>query len=106
MKLGIIIYSNDPETVWNALRLSNFSQAMSEQVEVFLIGKGVEVESLDTDKFNISEQVQTLVGDGGKLYACGTCLELRQMKISDTYAVSTLKELYEIIENSDKVVSF
>jgi len=106
MKLGIIIYSNDSETVWNALRLGNFTQAMDEQVKVFLIGKGVEVESLDTDEFNISEQVQTLAGGGGKLYACGTCLELRQMEISDTYTVSTLKELYEIIEKNDKVVSF
>jgi hypothetical protein len=25
MKLGIIIYSNDPETVWNAFRLGVFS---------------------------------------------------------------------------------
>ena len=106
MKLGIIIYSNDSETVWNAFRLGNFAQAMGNQVNVFLLGQGVEVESLDTDKFNISEQVETLVGDGGKLYACGTCLELRQLKISDIYAVATLKELYEIIDKSDKVVSF
>jgi hypothetical protein len=25
MKLGIAIYSNDPETVWNTFRLGNFS---------------------------------------------------------------------------------
>jgi len=106
MKLGVIIYSNDSETVWNAFRLGNFAQAMGDQVSLFLISKGVEIESLDTDKFNISEQVQMLVDGGGKLFACGTCLELRQLKISDIYAVATLKELYEIVQDSDKIISF
>jgi len=106
LKLGIVIYSNDPETVWNALRLGNFSQAMDDPVEVFFIGKGVEMESLDTEKFDINQQVQTLTEGGARLFACGTCLQLRQLKISDIYAVATLKELYEIIEGCDKVVSF
>jgi len=55
---------------------------------------------------HISEQLETLIGGSGKPFACGTCLELRQMKISDIYAVATLKELYEIVEDNDKVVSF
>jgi len=106
VKLGVIVYSNDSETVWNAFRPGNFAQAMGDQVSVFLIGKGVEIESLDTDRFNISEQVKMLVDGGGKIFACGTCLELRQMKISDIYMVATLKELYEIVQESDKIISF
>ena len=106
MKLGIIIYSNDSETVWNAFRFGNFTLAMGDQVGVFLLGKGVEIESLDTDKFAVSEQVQTMVNNGGKLFACGTCLELRQLEISKIYKVSTLKDLYEIVKESDRVVSF
>ena len=106
MKLGIIVYSNDSETVWNAFRFANFTLAMGEEVKVFLLGKGVEIESLDTDKFGVSEQVQTLVNNGGELFACGTCLELRQSGISEIYKVSTLKDMYEIVKESDKVVSF
>jgi len=30
MKLGIIIYSNDPETVWNAFRLGSFAAKAGE----------------------------------------------------------------------------
>ena len=106
MKLGIIVYSNDSETVWNAFRLGNLALAMGDEVRVFLIGKGVEIESLATDKFDVSEQVQTLANNGGKLFACGTCLELRQLAISEIYKVSTLKDLYEIVKESDKVISF
>jgi len=47
MKLGIVIYSNDPETVWNAFRLGVFSLKEKDTVKVFLLAKGVECESLD-----------------------------------------------------------
>ncbi len=59
MKLGVIVYSNDSETIWNAFRLGNFAQAMGDQA-----------------------------------------------KVSDIYAVATLKELYGIAQESDKIVSF
>ena len=106
MKLGIIVYSNDSETVWNAFRFANFTLAMGEEVKVFLLGKGVEIEPLDTDKFGVSEQVQTLVNNGGELFACGTCLELRQSGISEIFKVSTMKDMYEIVKESDRVISF
>ena len=41
MKLGIVIYSNDTETVWNAFRLGLFSIQKSDTVKVFLLAKGV-----------------------------------------------------------------
>ena len=59
MKLGIIIYSNDSETVWNAFRLGIFSRKQGDTVSVFLLGKGVEVESLDRDKFDITGQIHS-----------------------------------------------
>ena len=71
MKLGICIYSNDPESVWNAFRFGNFATKHSrDEVQVFLLGKGVEAESLSTDKFNVTEQMGLLVAAGGKIMAC------------------------------------
>lgn len=49
MKIGIIIFSSDPETVWNAFRYGNFALTEKDKVKVFLIGKGVEAESPDTE---------------------------------------------------------
>lgn len=106
MKIGIVVYSDDSETVWNAFRFGNFACAMGDQVKVFLIGKGVELESLGTDKFDIAKQVQTFASDGGKIFACGTCLEIRGMKPSAIYSVSTLKDLYEIVKESDRLITF
>jgi len=45
MKLGLVIYSNDSETVWNAFRFGNFALNQKDAVNVFLLGKGVESES-------------------------------------------------------------
>ena len=106
MKIGVVIYSGDAETVWNAFRLANFARANGDEVNVFMLGKGVEFESMGTQTFNIREQWQTFTGNRGKIYACGTCLEIHQLKPSQTYTVGTLNNLYEIIKTSDRVVTF
>ena len=80
MKLGIIIYSNDPETVWNAFRLGIFSRKQGDTVSVFLLGKGVEVESLDRDKFDITGQIHSFLDTGGAILACGTVLSFVSLK--------------------------
>lgn len=61
MKLGIIIYSNEPETVWNAFRLGVFALNKQDQVKIFLLAKGVECESIDTAKFKVTEQIHAFV---------------------------------------------
>lgn len=106
MKLGIIIYSNDPETVWNAFRLGLFSLENSDQVTIFLLAKGVESESLDTEKFNVTEQMNKFVQANGKIMACGTCLKIRESEGSEVCPMSTMADLYQLISESDKIVSF
>jgi uncharacterized protein involved in oxidation of intracellular sulfur len=106
MKLGIIIYSTDAETVWNAFRLGVFALKEGDAVNVFLLAKGVECESLDTERFSVSTQMKDLVEKGGKILACGTCLKIRGSEGSELCPISTMKDLYELIRDSDKVVSF
>lgn len=106
MKIGIVIYSNDPETVWNAFRFANFALNQNDEVSVFLLGKGVEAESLDTGKFKVTEQMESFVSNGGKIFACGSCLKIRHSEGSETCPLSTMKELYTIIKESEKIVTF
>ena len=106
MKLGIVIYSNDSETVWNALRLGIFSSKKSDDVKVFLLAKGVECESLDTEKFNITKEMKVFLESGGEILACGTCLKIRQSEGSELCPMSTMEDLYQLISESDKVVTF
>jgi uncharacterized protein involved in oxidation of intracellular sulfur len=105
MKLGIVIYSNDAEAVWNAFRLGVFALKQNDVVNVFLLAKGVECESLDPDQFKVTEQMQALVNAGGHIKACGTCLKIRQSEGSELCPLSTMQDLYELIKDSDKVIS-
>lgn len=106
MKLGLIIYSNDAETVWNAFRLGVFALQQGDTVKVFLLAKGVEAESLDTDKFKVTEQMQAFADKGGEVLACGTCLKIRQQGSSELCPLSTMQDLYELVRDCDKVLSF
>lgn len=105
MKLGVVIYSNDTETVWNAFRLGVFSLKEKDEVKVFLLAKGVECESLDTDKFKVTEQMQSFVNNGGKILACGTCLKIRNSEGTEMCPLSTMKDLYQLIKESDKIIT-
>lgn len=106
MKLGIVIYSNDTETVWNAFRLAVFAVNKGDTVKVFLLARGVECESLDTEKFRVTDEMKAFVDAGGDILACGTCLKIRHSEGSELCPLSTMSDLYNIISESDKVVSF
>ncbi|MFH0914275.1 MAG: DsrE family protein [Chloroflexota bacterium] len=106
MKVGVVIYSGDAETVWNAFRFGNFTLAMKDEVQVFLIGKGVELESLGTEKFNMKEQVQAFINQGGKIWACGTCLKLHELPAPANSSVATLNDLYWLVKESDRLINF
>src|SRR3989339_1234684 len=98
MKLGIVIYSNDAETVGNAFRLANFSLKEGDAVKIFLIAKGVEYEKLDNEKFGIKEQAKSFLGKNGGIFACRTCLKSRGSDGSEICPMSTLEDLYEIVK--------
>jgi len=106
MKLGIVIYSDDSETVWNALRVANFALSQGDEVEIFLLAKGVELEHLDNTVFKVAEQAVNFKKSGGKILACGTCLKLRKSEGTEMCPLSTMKDLYQLINGCDKVMTF
>ena len=106
IKLGIVIYSNDPETVWNVLRIANFSLSEKDTVSVFLMGKGVEIKSLSTKDYDITKKLNDFLDNGGKIFACGTCMNSRNLKEPKACPISSLSDLYDIIRRSDKLLTF
>lgn len=106
MKIGVIISSNDVETSWNALRYANFAVGQKDKVKVFLTGKGVEYQKVSNEKFNTIEQAEKFLQGGGKILACGTCIKSRNQESTEMCPISTMKDMYEIIKESDKLVTF
>jgi|SRR3989338_5320445 len=105
MKLGIIISTNESETVWNAYRLGNYALNEGGHVKAFLVGRGVESE-VEHPQYNVKEQITKFLEAGGEIYACGTCMKSRKMESKNTCPISALKDLYLIIKESDKILTF
>lgn len=107
MKLNIIISTPNPETNWNALRLANLAITKGDEVGIFLLGEGVEYEKFGNEKFNIKDQVDIfLQSDRAKILACGTCLKLRHQESSESCPISGLEDLYSLVADADKLLTF
>ena len=107
MKLGIIISQTNSETIWNAFRLANFSIKQGDKVKIFLVGEGVKYEASNSETFNIQEQmVEFLKSDKAEILACGTCLKSRNQEATNTCPMSSMKDLYELVKESDKILTF
>lgn len=105
MNLGMIITQTDAETVFNALRLALYSLEQGDQVRIFLSGKGVDIDKIDDPKFDVKGQARKALDAGAQLLACGACLKLRESDGSEICPLSTLKDQYEIVRDSDKLVT-
>ena len=103
---GIVIYSNDVETVWNAFRLANYSKKQGDTVSVFLLGKGVELDNLVKSDKNIKEQTDSFLNSGGTILGCGTCLRSRNNNEPQVCKLSSLSDLYGIVRKNKIVMTF
>lgn len=108
MKLGIILYSNDPETVWNTFRFALKARENDEEVTVFLTGRGVDAdtESLDVGSFEVGALKQRFLDAGGVLLCCGTCSMSIRGKAPAKALRGGLGDMLDMIRESDRVVTF
>lgn len=104
--IGMVIYSNDVETVWNAFRLANHSKNQGDTVQVFLLAKGVEVDKLVEENEDLKEQVDTFLEKGGEIQGCGTCLQSRKNDAPQVCTFSSLADLYAVIRQNKIVLTF
>ena len=104
--IGMVIYSNDVETVWNAFRLANHSKNQGDTIQVFLLAKGVEVDNLVNDNKDLKEQVDAFLEKGGEIQGCGTCLKSRKNDEPQVCTFSSLADLYTVIRKNKIVLTF
>ena len=105
MRLGIVVTQTDPETVFNTLRLALYGLEQGDNVRIFLSGKGVDIDKIEDPQFDVKTEAQKVLDAGGQFLACGTCLKLRNSEGSEICPLSTLKDHYDVIRDSDKVIT-
>jgi uncharacterized protein involved in oxidation of intracellular sulfur len=106
IKVGIVLSTDDPETVFNVFRLANFSADSGDTVSVFLLGKGVMLDRIKDPKFDIAAQVSRFLTNGQKIMACATCLKFHESPGSEICPIFSMQDLYDLIRSSDRVLTF
>jgi hypothetical protein len=104
--IGMVIYSEDVETVWNALRLANFAVNAGDTVEIFLLGKGVVVDSLAKTNEDIKKQTEIFLDSGGMIQGCGTCLRSRNNLNPQICTLSSMGDLYDVVRKNKIILTF
>jgi predicted peroxiredoxin len=104
--LGIVIYTDDDETVWNAFRLATYSQSKGDTVVIFLVGKGVDPFMRDSSKYDIKSLHIRFNSNGGQIIVCGTCAQQRHAENVNMCTIASIADLYEIVKRSKKVLTF
>lgn len=104
--IGIVIYSNDVETIWNAIRFANFSKNQGDTVSIFLLGKGVELDNLIKTEKDLKEQTDKFLDNGGTILGCGTCLNSRNYDNPKVCTFSSMSDLYDLVRKNKIVMTF
>ena len=106
MKIGIILETNDPEKAWNAIRFANTALTKQHEVRLFLMGAGVEAESITHAKYNVKEQLHTFIDNKATVLACGSCIQGRNQAESAACPISTMLDCLNVVEWADKMLTF
>ena len=117
--MNTLILINDApygtEKAYNALR---FAMALQKdhpnvQVNVFLMADAVACalpnQNTAQGYYNIERMLKSLIGKGGKVKTCGTCLDargIRNLQLVDGAEISNMAELAQWTVEADKVLTF
>ena len=104
--IGIVIYSNDLETIWNALRFANFSKSQGDTVSVFLLGAGVESVNLGKSNIYIRSEMDTFLMHNGYITGCGVSLQVHKNFDPQICKSASMKDLYDLVRKNKIVMTF
>ena len=107
--IGMLIYSDDAETVWNAMRLAVYSQSQGDFVVIFVLGRGTDIfmqKQDDNDVYNVQNISDTFLHNGGTIYLCATCAWARNTEDVQSCTITSIADMYQIVKRSKIVLTF
>ena len=104
--LGLIISSGDAETVWNALRLAVVAESKGDSVVIFVVNKAVDVFIKGDSKYDVFKLSKQLTAKNVDIYTCATCAKARNTENIQMCTITSIYDMYDIINQSKKIISF
>lgn len=117
--MRILIIINDApygtEKAYNALRLATTILKEYEGAEMYIflmadaVGCAILSQKTPDGYYNIERMLKIVLNKNGKIKLCTSCVEargLKEMKFIDGAELSTMKELSQLVMESDRVITF
>ncbi|HCA78810.1 MAG TPA: hypothetical protein DEP53_03655 [Bacteroidetes bacterium] len=117
--MNILLVINDTpygtEKAYNALRLAMTMQKEhpTVQVNIFLmadaVGCAVANQNTPQGYYNIERMLKSILGKGGKVKACGSCVDargIRNAKLVEGAEIGNMSELTQWTVEADKAFTF
>lgn len=117
--MKILLLINDApygtEKAYNALRLAMTLQKEQSEVEVLVflmadaVSCGLANQTTPQGYYNLERMLKSVLAKGGKVKACGSCVEargLRNLQLVEGVEVSNMSELAQWAVAADKVFTF
>lgn len=105
MLIGVMLQSADEQKAYDCFRFGNAALANGHAVEVFLIGDGVKFEEMESDSYDVFGQAAEFVKNGGRIIACGKCLQ-RHNVTCELAPLSNMKEFLSLMARADRMLTF
>ena len=114
----LIVINDTPygtEKAYNALRMAMTLQKEHKDVSVniFLLADSVTCalsnQNTPNGYYNIERMLRSVLTQGGKIKACGSCAEARgiaKLQLVDGVEISNMKEFAQWTVDADKVITF
>ncbi|MFC6207756.1 DsrE family protein [Levilactobacillus tongjiangensis] len=106
MQLGVIVKTNDPEQVWNALKFSVTALKKGHVTRLLLMGAAVEITTIGNARYDISDELTAFSAAGGALFICETGPRIHRFNHQVPYPLISMPDSVDLIEWADKVVTF
>ena len=99
---GKVSPSSDIETIHTELILADLQTL---EKAVARLEKESRIKKESRPAFENAVAAQKVLDAGGEFHACGTCLKLRNSEGSEVCPLSPLKDHYEIVRDSDRLIT-
>jgi hypothetical protein len=104
--IGIVIYSKDLETIWNAMRFANYSKSQGDTVSVFLLGEGVELDNMGKSNIYVKSEMDSFLRYSGTIIGCGLSLQIHKNFEPHLCKSASMKDLYDLVRKNKIVMTF
>lgn len=99
-RVAFFVNTNFPEKVGEALSRGIAERQLGSQAHLYLIGTQLDLEKIQSDKYNIPALLRKFRERGGETHVFDICLTCKGLAAAEGFST---KDLFQILRSSDRI---